>query len=160
MKRHGPARRNVARRFRYGGARQRFLYAGDTDVRPRRRTGRGAGGTRALRVEFRWSGTAYQIRAAALPDTTSFKSTSWFTITDAPHALELDWRAATAAGANNGGLTLWIDGQQRADLPGLDNDTRRVDQVHLGPLAGIDAGTSGTEYFDDFVSRRQTQIGP
>ena len=42
----------------------------------------------------------------------------------------------TAAGANNGWLTLWIDGAQ------------------LGGLSGIDAGTSGTAYFDAFGSRR------
>jgi len=30
----------------------------------------------------------------------------------------------------------------------------------LGALAGMDAGTSGTYYFDAFESRRQNYIGP
>ena len=50
------------------------------------------------------------------------------------HFIELDWRAATGVGANNGGLTLWIDGVQQADLTGVDNDTWRVDRARLGAL--------------------------
>ena len=70
-------------------------------------------------------------------------------------------RAATAtAGANDGGLTLWIDGVQQTDLTGMDNDTRRVDRARLGALSGIDTGTRGTYFFDAFESRRQTHIGP
>jgi len=81
-------------------------------------------------------------------------------IGDGPHSIELDWRAATAVGANNGGLTLWIDGVQQADLTGVDNDTLQIDRVRLGAVTGIDTGTRGTYYFDAFESRRQTFIGP
>ena len=69
-------------------------------------------------------------------------------------------QAATAAGANNGSLALWIDGTLRATLAGVDNDTRRIDRVSLGPVAGIDTGTRGTYYLDAFESRKQTYIGP
>jgi hypothetical protein len=122
--------------------------------------GRNATGTVILRVQFRLSSGQYQVRASLLNDSTSFTSTAWFTISDAPHSIELDWRASTAAGANNGGLTLWMDGVQEADLTGVDNDTRRIDSVRLGAVAGIDTGTRGTYYFDAFESRRQTYIGP
>jgi hypothetical protein len=91
-------------------------------------------------------------------DGSTWTETNWFTISDAPHSIEVDWRAST--GANNGGLTLWIDGTQQADLTGVDNDTRRIDRAMLGALAGIDGGTRGTYYFDAFESRRQTYIGP
>ncbi|HXQ32466.1 MAG TPA: hypothetical protein VN843_00455, partial [Anaerolineales bacterium] len=116
--------------------------------------------TEVLRMEFRNSSGTYQIRASLLDDGTTWISTNWFTLSDAPHSIELDWRAATAAGANNGGLTLWIDGVQQQDLTGVDNDTRRMDRARLGALTGLDAGTSGTYYFDAFVSRRQNYIGP
>ncbi|MGZ9222810.1 MAG: hypothetical protein ACXW4Q_11945 [Anaerolineales bacterium] len=49
----------------------------------------------------------------------------------------MDWRAATGVGANDGGLTLWIDNIQQATLTGVDNDTRRIDRVRLGALTGI-----------------------
>jgi len=113
-----------------------------------------------VRVEFRQSSGTYQLRAALVDDGTTWTLTGWSTISDAPHFVELDWRAATAVGANNGGLTFWIDGVQQANLTGVDNDTRRVDRARLGALSGIDVGTSGTYYFDAFESRRQTFIGP
>ncbi len=117
-------------------------------------------GATVLQVELRYSGGKYQIRALISDDSTAFTSSGWFTISDAPHSIELDWRASTAVGANNGGLTLWIDAVQQANVTGIDNDTRRMESVRLGAVSGIDTTTRGTEYFDAFESRRQTYIGP
>ena len=119
-----------------------------------------ATGTTVLQVEFRFSGGKYQLRVLILDDGTTFTSSGWLKITDAPHSIELDWRASTAAGANSGGLTLWIDGVQQANITGIDNDTRRIESVRLGALTEIDTGTRGTYYFDAFESRRSTYIGP
>ena len=116
--------------------------------------------TIVLRVQLRFSSGSYQIRAALRNDASTWTGSSWFTITDASHAIELDWRASTASGVNNGGLTLWLDGTQRADLTVIDNDTRRIDRVRLGAVTGIDNGTRGGYYFDAFESRKQTYIGP
>jgi len=113
-----------------------------------------------VRVQIRFSNSSYQIRAALRNDSSTWTSSSWFTISDAPHSIEIDWRAATASGANNGGLTLWIDGIERANLTGLDNDTRRIDRVQLGAVSGIDNGTRGAYFFDTFESHRQVYIGP
>jgi hypothetical protein len=116
--------------------------------------------TSVLRVQFRFSSGHYQLRAALRDDGSTWMDTSWFTISNRPHAIELDWRAATGVGANNGGLTLWIDGVERAEFTTIDNDMRRIDHVQLGAPAGVDRGTRGTYYFDAFESRRQTYIGP
>jgi|GEM_PF-5064998 len=116
--------------------------------------------TDVLRIEFRRSSGAYQLQAAARNDKSSWSASNWVTISDAPHFVELDWRASTAAGANNGSLTFWIDAIQQANLTGIDNDTRRIDRVRLGAVSGLDSGTSGTYYFDAFESRKQTYIGP
>jgi PKD repeat protein len=113
-----------------------------------------------LRVEFRFSSGKYQLRTALLNDATTWKNSGWFTISDAPHFIELDWQASSAAGANNGSLGFWINGVQKANLAAVDNDTRRIDSVRLGAVTGIDAGTRGIYYFDAFESRRQTYIGP
>src|SRR5690606_16111227 len=110
-------------------------------------------------VEFGYSGGSYRLRAAAVNDGTTWTQSEWFAISDGPHAVEIDWRAATGAGANNGGLTLWIDGQQVAVLTGIDNDTRRIELGALGPVFGVNSGTRGSYYFDAFESRRQTYIG-
>ena len=116
--------------------------------------------TIVLRVELRRFSGAYQLRVALRNDSNSWTSSSWFPITDASHFIEIDWRASTASGANNGGLTLWIDGTQRANLIGVDNDTRRIDRVQLGAVSGVDTGTRGTYFFDAFESHRQIYIGP
>ena len=116
--------------------------------------------TTVVRIQFRYSNGSYQLRAALRNDSSSWTSSSWFTIGDASHFIEVDWHASTSSGANNGSLTLWIDGVQRANLTGVDNDTRRIDRVRLGAVSGIDSGTRGAYYFDAFESRRQIYIGP
>ena len=123
--------------------------------------GRTGGGVVALQIQFRFTGgSLYQVRVLVLNDASTNSSSGWVTLSDAPHALEIDWRAATAPGANDGGLTFWVDGVQRANLTGVDNDTRRIEQSRLGAVAGIDSGTRGTYYFDTYEARRQSYIGP
>jgi len=113
-----------------------------------------------LRLEIRYSKGNYQLRAAARNDSNGWTNSAWTTIGDAPHFIELDWRAASIAGANDGSLIFWIDGAQVASSSGIDNDTRRIDSVQVGAVAEIDAGTRGTYYFDAFESRRVSYIGP
>ena len=124
-------------------------------------SGTNTSSTEILRVEFQRTSTGYQARASLVDDGTIWVNTSWLTITDAPHSIELEWRASSGVGANNGGLTLWIDnGLQQTSTSIVDNDTRRIDFVRLGALSGVDTGTRGTYYFDAFESRRETYIGP
>jgi hypothetical protein len=114
-----------------------------------------------FQVDFRFSGGNYQIRLRQYNDGGSVQSTAWATISDAPHAIEVEWRAATSpTGASNGGITLWIDGAQQASLSGVDNDTRRIESVQMGAVSGIDATTLGTYFLDGFESRRENYIGP
>jgi len=116
--------------------------------------------TSVVRCAFRFNSGAYQIRCILLDDSGIWQTSSWQTITNAYHSIEIDWRAATAVGANDGGLTFWIDGSQKGNLTGIANASRRIDRVALGATAEIDTGTRGTYYFDNFESRRQTYIGP
>jgi len=112
-----------------------------------------------VRIEFRFSEGDYQVQAEAINDASTWSSSPWVTITDGPHALEIDWQAASAAGANNGGLAFWVDGVQQANFTNIDNDTRRVDYVQWGAVAGIDTGTRGTYFFGAFESRRESYFG-
>ncbi|MCI0551458.1 MAG: hypothetical protein L0287_10915, partial [Anaerolineae bacterium] len=116
--------------------------------------------TEVVRLEFRQSAGAYQIRHGAFQNDSSWVYNNWFTISDAPHSIELDWFAATTSGPSNGRLTLWIDGGGQIILAGVDNGGKWIDSVRLGALTGIDNGTRGTYYFDAFESRRQNYIGP
>ncbi len=116
--------------------------------------------TAVLQVEFRRSSGAYQLRGRMLNNGSSWANTAWLPITDAAHSIELDWRAASAAGVKDGGLTLWIDGAQQADLTGVDNSSWRIDRIRMGAVAALDSGTRGTIYLDAFESRRLSYIGP
>ncbi len=119
-----------------------------------------ANGTVMVRVQLRFNAGVYQLRASVRSDANVWSHSSYFTISDAPHSVEIDWRAASASGANDGALTFWIDGVQQQVLGGIDNDTLRMDFVTLGAVGGIPTGTRGTLYFDAFESRRLTYIGP
>ena len=117
--------------------------------------GRNTAGATILRVQYRrTNGGLYQIRAGALRST-GLAYTNWFTVSDAPHAIEIAWQSAT-----NASFSLYIDGVLRQTRTGLNTNTRKLDSVRLGPSVGLTIGTSGTEYFDSFVSTRNSYIGP
>ncbi len=100
------------------------------------------------------------MRVGTLDDNSNWVYSAYVNMADAAHILEFDWQAATADGANDGSLTLWVDQVQQTPITGLNNDMRRIDMARLGAVAGLDAGTSGTLFFDAFVSRRISYIGP
>lgn len=112
-----------------------------------------ASGTGMLRVEFQKARKGYQVRAESLKDS-GWNSTSWFTVSDTPHTIQVEWKAATSSSTHNGTLQLWIDGASQQLITKVDNDTVRLDSVRLGAVEGVDAGTRGTEFFDDFNSWR------
>jgi hypothetical protein len=107
-----------------------------------------------MRIEFRFYSGNYQLRGGVVNDAGSFTSTSWSTISNGPHHIGLEWQAATADGANDGYLKLSIDDAPVGSLTGVDNDTRRMDRACMGAVSGIDTGTRGTYYFDEFESYR------
>ncbi len=112
------------------------------------------------RLTLRWSGSQYEIRTGTRNDGGAFTSSPWIGISgSAWSAIELDWRASTGPGANDGGLTIWVDSVQKSNVTAVDNDTLRVDRARLGAVSGLDTGTRGSLYLDAFESRRETFIG-
>jgi hypothetical protein len=125
-----------------------FGYSGSDTTRP------------VLRIDLLFRDDRYHVRAVFLNDNTTWRTGGAFVISNSVHYLEVEWQASDGPGANNGLLNFWIDGVRRSSLTGMDNDTRRIDLVRLGPVAGIDVGTRGTDFFDAFESRRASYIGP
>ncbi|MCB8984106.1 MAG: S8 family serine peptidase [Ardenticatenaceae bacterium] len=121
----------------------------------------GVNGTvEVFNLDIRFRSGAYQLRAGLRTDVGTYAYTAWYALADAPHTIELDWQAASAAGANDGSLSLWLDQVFKETKGGIDNDTHRIEEVRLGPQSGIDSGTAGTELFDDFVSQHSNPIWP
>ena len=117
------------------------------------------GPRRLAAVVLKRQGGVFSLAARARLDDNAQEDTAFFTITDAPHTVELDWRRSSGPSANDGELHLWIDGVLRQSLTGLDNNLSSVDFVRLGALS-VKGGASGTMYFDELESRRQSYIGP
>jgi hypothetical protein len=94
----------------------------------------------------------YNLQALARSDDGSWISGAYAEISDSPHQIEVEYKTASTAGANDGSLTLWVDDTLIDTIAGLDNDTRLIESVYLGAIGYLDAGTSGTIYFDAFES--------
>jgi hypothetical protein len=114
---------------------------------------------RLATVVLRRMNGQYALSVRVRRDDGTRASTPFVNVTDAPHTVEIDWRRATAAGASDGALDVWIDGVAQGTLTGLDNDLGQVDFTRLGALS-VKSGAAGTLYFDGFESRRRTYIGP
>ncbi len=78
------------------------------------------------------------------------KQTGFYAITDAPHCIEVDWKASSGAGANDGFLELIIDGVSKETLTSIDSDTHAAGRINFGDTGNNFNG--GTFYMDDFVS--------
>jgi hypothetical protein len=76
-----------------------------------------------------------------------------------PHAVELEWRRSSAPGVADGFFQLWIDGVVVGTLDGFDTGAAGVDFVRLGAL-NVRRGLAGSVALDEFVSHRETYIGP
>jgi hypothetical protein len=113
-----------------------------------------------LRLELRYHSGSYQLRAALFDDTTTWRTGNWQNIINDVHLIAVNWYAATGDGDNNGSLRLWTEDGLISMITGVDNDTRRIDTVRLGAIAGIDNGTRGTIFFYRFESRRLTYVEP
>jgi hypothetical protein len=112
------------------------------------------GGQVVLSVQVYRSSAGYQLRARAYSSTlTNFVNTSYVTIANAVHTVEVDW-------GNDGHLAFWIDGAPQGSLTGISNSIYTIDRVRLGAPTMTISGTSGSFYIDGFESRRSSYIGP
>jgi hypothetical protein len=95
----------------------------------------------------------YQVQAYVRNDSDVVSATAWVPIADWMQILRVHFKAASAAGANDGRLTLYVDGVERGAIQDVDNDSKSIGLVKLGVLWPT-GGTSGSVYFDHFVSGR------
>lgn len=103
---------------------------------------------------------AYKLQAQARSDASSWVTGGMVDTVDAPQLIEVEYKAASAAGANDGYLKLWLNDTLVDTISNLDNDTRLIDAALLGATGSLDTGTSGTIYFDAFESYRTARPAP
>lgn len=113
----------------------------------------GISDTTMLLVDLKYTTVlGYIIIARARDDASVYTEITKNSLSDAPHCIEVYWKAATGAGNNDGYTELFVDGISIGSLTTIDNDTRYVSSIRFGVATGLDAGTSGTFYLDDFAS--------
>ena len=116
-------------------------------------------GRRLASVVLRRRAGRYALRASVRLDDDTQAETAFIPLSAGAHAVELDWHRASGAGAADGFLHLWLDGVPVSTFDGLANSRSPVDFVRLGALS-VKGGASGTLFWDEFESRRETYIGP
>jgi hypothetical protein len=114
---------------------------------------------RVMAVVLRRISGAYALSVRVRRDDNTQYDTPFIPISAAAHSIEVDWWRASAPGANNGQLRLWIDDVLRSTLTGIDNDTAGIDTVRMGALS-VKTGAGGTLLFDEMESRTTTAVGP
>ncbi len=113
-----------------------------------------------FRVTLNNSGGSYTLQTQAYHDAGGMVSGQPIVITDEPQVIEAAFQASSAAGVNDGYFELWVNDVLVDTIPNLDNDARLVEYVNLGATSGIDTGTSGAIYFDQFEAHYSAHIGP
>ncbi len=113
------------------------------------------GGSEIFRLQLQKTSTLYQVRIGIKNIGGSWTDGAWKDINTGWTALEMQWVAAD----DNGYMSLWVDGNASGSVSPVDNGTLLLDSVRLGVLSISGTGTVGTLYFDDFESRRRSNIG-
>jgi len=123
----------------------------------------GNGGNSEFLLFLKYDGSNYQLMLKVYTDSSSSK-TSYVTITDDKHWVEVEMERSTGAGNDDGYGQFWVDdvsGAADASTTGLDDDTEDFDELDFGATESIDAGISGTLYFDQLTwNNTGASIGP
>jgi len=104
-------------------------------------------GAQVLAVQLQRVGVVNQIGTVM---SGSAGPTTWVNLLPGAHTIRVDWAGATA-----GSLQLSLDGSLVSTQTG-DTSTLLMETARLGITAGAIAATTGTAYFDNFVSTRYT----
>lgn len=124
-----------------------------------------ATGNAVLRVAVRQVGSNKVLDVFTRTDSGEVQTSTSPALVDGWRHIELQWSAATAAGANNGLVNLWVNGVAQAGLSSLDSDTQVINYARWGSVTGATTGTppvgAGTNTFrlDDFGSQRSGYMG-
>lgn len=110
--------------------------------------------TAVARVQLRRSGGSYRLQFLLIDNGGTVRTSTNTVISDAPHTVQLDWRANSTAGATDGSAVLSVDGVASVTMSGAQVGSRRVDRVRFGAPQSLDASTSGILFLDDFQSWR------
>ena len=110
----------------------------------------GGVGGRAMRIDFNNVLGNYRLDLIVIDDAGGIApGATPVVITDEAILVKIEYKASSAPGADDGIVRGYVDGEMFSEQLTLDNDTHNVDALQFGAIAGVDAGTNGTMYFDN-----------
>ena len=107
-------------------------------------------GSFAFIADFRKSGAEYRFQVKGRNDAGALEALDDVVLVDGPNLIRIEWEAASAPGANDGIIEVFLEGVSQDSITTLDNDQHNITSIQFGPSSGIDAGTSGTFYIDRY----------
>ncbi len=124
-----------------------------------------ATGNAVLRAAVRQAGSSKVLDVFTRTDSGEMQLSSPPDVSEGWHAVELEWSAATAAGANNGFVNFWVNGAAQPGLSGLDSETQVLNYSRWGSVTGAALSSPppgvavNTFKLDDFGSQRSGYMG-
>jgi len=96
--------------------------------------------------------STWNLQVTLYDDGGTQRQSSWYSIDDSPHIVEILLVRATTDSSADGYATLWIDEAEQGGTGNYDNYDRMVNfnEMSLG-MSGIAATTTGTVYIDEIV---------
>ena len=117
-------------------------------------------GTGSAAITLRYiDGTGYRVWASIRNDAGTYHITALYTLSDAPHFIEVDMKISSGPGNDDGYATFYIDGDLKESFTDVDNDTRTFDEIWFGGTQ-LDADTIGAILFDACEINDADYIGP
>jgi hypothetical protein len=131
------------------------IVMGDGDAFTLISTGTTGAGGSSLQILLQYAiATGYKLATNIKDDAGGNIFGVAFVIADEPIEVRICWKAADYAGADNGFLRVFINDEVKSNQEGIDNDTHSITTKNFGAISGLDAGTTGTIFFDDIRWRR------
>ncbi|MEM9292279.1 MAG: Ig-like domain-containing protein [Acidobacteriota bacterium] len=93
------------------------------------------------------------------PGTAAFASVGPVLLHHEVYDIEVEWWAASAPGANDGGVRLWVDGVLHSEALGIETSAHRLDTVRFGVQSRYVAPVVESDlWLDEFASRRSSRL--
>lgn len=114
----------------------------------------------AMRVIVRYRAgqvNPYKIRIVCRNDNNSWTQPGGNSLPpNGSSTIKVEWQQSSGVDTNDGICRFYRNGVLRVEATNLDNDTYTMGSATLG-VAQVDAGTSGSQYYDSFVAMRSIE---
>ncbi|MEN8241504.1 MAG: choice-of-anchor Q domain-containing protein, partial [Chloroflexota bacterium] len=118
------------------------------------------GAERPFFIVVKYDSGQYLMQLNTLLDDLTKVKTGWYLLNNAPRTIEVNWKAASPDGANDGWIEFYLEDTLLETLSNLDNDTIFVDTFKIGFTSRLDGKSlSGIFYLDDIYTSNGGYIG-